>query len=352
MSPVARIIRRTIGRCSGPLCAGALFTAGLVFAGLLFAALTAVNASAADAPGCKDPFGLKRFEGSSLVQCEKRDFAEYLLPTSPINEYDFKLKLPKLESQLDLEGKLQRSVYAVPKGPSSAEVFRNYKLDMEAKGFRILFEARGEAVGRVQGPYFDQVSLGGQVFAYSSSTARFATAVKEEGEAKSYISLYIVEFQDGYNPKIKAEKGAVYVSLDSLQVGELRDRMTVVSAGEIASSLSNTGRVALYGIQFDFNKADIKPESRPTLDEIGKYLKNSPDAKLYVVGHTDNVGSADSNMRLSQARAKSVAADLARTYGIAPARLRGEGVGLFAPIGSNDTEDGRAKNRRVELLPQ
>ena len=94
----------------------------------------------------------------------------------------------------------------------------------------------------------------------------------------------------------------------------------------------------------------IKPESKPTLDEIAKLLANQPDLNVYIVGHTDNQGAYDYNLDLSRKRAASVAAALAKTYQIAPARMKTAGVGFLAPVGSNATEDGRALNRRLELV--
>ncbi len=142
------------------------------------------------------------------------------------------------------------------------------------------------------------------------------------------------------------------VRLDTIQVGQLADRMVVVSAAEINKGLATEGKIALYGILFDFNKSTIKPESRPTLDEIAKFLKANPAQNVYVIGHTDNVGGFESNMQLSNSRAAAVVADLSRTYGIAAGRMIASGVGLQAPVASNATEEGRAKNRRVELLPR
>ena len=176
--------------------------------------------------------------------------------------------------------------------------------------------------------------------------------MKTDGGAKTYIALYIIEYQDGYVPEFRPVKGQVYVRLDALQVGKLANRMVVVSSAEIAKSLNASGKVALYGIQFDFNKATLKDESRRTLDEIAKFLKEDPAQKLYVIGHTDNVGGFESNMQLSQTRASAVVADLVKTYAIAANRLRPSGVGLQAPVASNANEEGRAMNRRVELLPQ
>ena len=94
----------------------------------------------------------------------------------------------------------------------------------------------------------------------------------------------------------------------------------------------------------------IKPESRPTLDEIAKLLRAQPQLNVVIVGHTDSQGTFDHNMDLSRRRAEAVAAELAKSYKIAAARLRTAGVGFLAPVGSNASDDGRALNRRVELV--
>ena len=96
----------------------------------------------------------------------------------------------------------------------------------------------------------------------------------------------------------------------------------------------------------------LKPESDAAVAEIAKMLQADPALKVYVVGHTDNVASLDLNMKLSQARADSVVQALVAKHGIAAARLTGRGVGPLCPVASNDAEDGRAKNRRVELVKQ
>ena len=118
----------------------------------------------------------------------------------------------------------------------------------------------------------------------------------------------------------------------------------------MAEEISASGRVAIYGIYFDFDKADLKPESKPTLDEIAKLLNELPELELVVVGHTDNVGSLDHNMALSKQRAAAVAAALVQDYGIPAQRLTSWGIGYLSPVASNQTDDGRALNRRVELV--
>jgi outer membrane protein OmpA-like peptidoglycan-associated protein len=130
------------------------------------------------------------------------------------------------------------------------------------------------------------------------------------------------------------------------------EQQVVADAKFMSEGINTTGHVAIYGIYFDFNKADIKPESEPALKEITKLLQQEAALKLYVVGHTDNVGGLDYNMKLSQQRGEAVVKELVSKYGIAADRLKAGGVGPMAPVASNDTEEGKAKNRRVELVKQ
>lgn len=122
------------------------------------------------------------------------------------------------------------------------------------------------------------------------------------------------------------------------------------SAEALRNGLKQNGHVEVPGIFFDSGKADIKPESGPALQEIAKLLKAEPGINVWVVGHTDYVGSAETNAALSAARASAVAKALAKDYGLDAKRLSAYGVGPYAPVATNATEEGRAKNRRVELV--
>jgi OmpA-OmpF porin, OOP family len=124
------------------------------------------------------------------------------------------------------------------------------------------------------------------------------------------------------------------------------------NAEAMGNDISATGHVSIYGIHFDTGKSDIKPESDAAIAEIAKLLKNNGGLRIYVVGHTDNAGSFDSNMKLSNSRAQAVKKVLVSSHGIAPARLEAYGVSSLCPVASNKTEDGKAKNRRVELVEQ
>ena len=124
----------------------------------------------------------------------------------------------------------------------------------------------------------------------------------------------------------------------------------VADANSLMNSIKESGKVAVYGIYFDTGKSTLKPESKPTLEEINKLLKANPDLKLYVVGHTDNTGSYDSNIKLSMDRAASVVNVLVSQYSINISRLMACGDGPTSPVATNDTEEGKALNRRVELV--
>lgn len=126
--------------------------------------------------------------------------------------------------------------------------------------------------------------------------------------------------------------------------------------GEAASSmeqaLEQKKPVEIYGIYFDFNSSTIKPDSEAVLKQISDILHKNPDWKLSVAGHTDNIGDAASNQKLSERRAAAVKDALVTRYGIAPGRLTTSGFGASRPIEPNTTLEGRARNRRVELQRQ
>jgi len=131
---------------------------------------------------------------------------------------------------------------------------------------------------------------------------------------------------------------------------ELMKQEVVLDAAGMASDIADTGSVAIYGINFDTASSVIKPDSEPAINEIAKLLTNKPMLKVGIVGHTDMVGDATANMKLSQARAQAVITALVSKHGIAATRLVAFGAGPWAPLASNKTDDGRAKNRRVELV--
>ena len=118
----------------------------------------------------------------------------------------------------------------------------------------------------------------------------------------------------------------------------------------LMQEISLTGKATVHGIYFDTGKAVVKAESGPALTEIEKLLANNSDMRIFVVGHTDSVGVFDNNIDLSQRRAAAVVEVLVAQHNIDRSRLDPHGVGPLAPASANTSEDGRAKNRRVEIV--
>lgn len=142
------------------------------------------------------------------------------------------------------------------------------------------------------------------------------------------------------------DNGGVEIASVAFQVGGKLD------AAGMAKLIAEQGKLALYGIQFDFNQATIKPESAQVLSQVAEVLKNQPDLKLSIEGHTDNVGKPAYNLDLSRKRAANVKDYLVKNHQVDPARLQTQGFGDTKPVAKNDTEAGRAQNRRVELVKQ
>jgi len=162
---------------------------------------------------------------------------------------------------------------------------------------------------------------------------------------------------------LKVEKGGktTWIYVDARTGGEYELTIiekkamvqeVVADAKSLAQDIRTTGHASVYGIHFDFNKATVKPESEQTLKEIAKLLKQGPKLNLYVVGHADNVGKIAYNMKLSQTRAEAVVKALVTKHGVSPNRLSPYGVGPLAPVSSNEIDEGRALNRRVELVKE
>lgn len=145
--------------------------------------------------------------------------------------------------------------------------------------------------------------------------------------------------------------GGGHYSLDIIEK-EAMAQDVVADATSMLNSINQAGKVAVYGIYFDTGKSTLKPESQPSLVEIGKLLKADPSLKLYVVGHTDNVGAYDANMKLSMDRAVAVVNALVSGQSVNAANLKACGNGPTAPVASNNTDEGKALNRRVELVKQ
>ncbi len=303
---------------------------------LIGLAVTLTAAQEQDAEGSKDHPLIKRYPGSIIREYGWKEFDEYELPVGPV-------KGGKFQKTQRLEGKITRLRYHNPSGRSSLEVFRNYAMALQQAGFETLFACKQQECGEALETDGRPARLGWVGFYSAQEYNRYVAAKLSRPEGDVYLAVNVYE-----SPTETYRTTTLYV----VEVKPMESGLVTVDAAALAGDIARTGHVAVYGIYFDTGKAEVKPESEATLKEIAKLLEENPELKVHVVGHTDNVGELAMNMELSRARADAVVKVLTTKYRVPAARLRADGVGPLAPVASNDAEEGRAKNRRVELVKQ
>ena len=311
-------------------------------------------AFAADIAGSKTPYDFLRFKDSEIVGYAERSFDDYTVALGPGTPGG---GFTKMETA---EGQVMRVLYRVPAGHTALEVLRNYEAMLKAQGFTESYKIDPCGVLSWAGYFNDKFYLqtgftGDDPFSGSSNSCYLAAKGAKDGKQVT-VALLVAEYPQDYSFNLPAGKGRVTIKTGEILAGfdvvtgeAISNQMVVVKAQDMATQLAAAGKVDIYGILFDVDKTDIKPESKPTLDQVALLLKNDPKLNLEISGHTDNTGSADHNMKLSQGRANAVVQALVKSYGIAAARLHAKGYGATRPVATNDTDDGRAKNRRVEL---
>lgn len=297
--------------------------------GLLALSNIGASAQSGDVRGARDYPGLGRFGGSVITGYVVKDFDATRMQAAPFKD-------GKATDERKPEGRVTRIAYRTDPGPSILEVSRNFENQLDKAGFEKLIACDTNACGGI--PFSEAVDkLNIPMMWVDGFNFRYVLGKKTDGGTETYAAVLTSE-----------NNGNIYTQLVVAVVGAMENKM--VDAAAMAKGLGEKGHIALYGIHFDTNKATLKPESKPTLDEMAKLLGGQPGLKVFIVGHTDSQGSYEHNMTLSRQRAEAVAAALIRSYKIARERLYTAGIGYLAPIGSNATEDGRALNRRVELV--
>jgi OOP family OmpA-OmpF porin len=217
------------------------------------------------------------------------------------------------------------------------------------------FRDSNDVVTEVEGHYYHieyRLNKGAQTPGRLMILKNYENALKEIGAetwTRKGKELYA---------KVEHEDREVWIqvyALDSLYRLTIVERQQMeqkvaVDPDALLGDIATTGHAAVYGIYFDHDSADIKQESKPSLQAIADMLKTNSSLKLYVVGHTDMTGKFEYNVALSLRRADAVVQALVNEYEIAAERLAGKGAGPLCPIGSNKSESGRKLNRRVELV--
>lgn len=268
---------------------------------------------------------VSRYEGSELRDSKVAEFASYKLVTAVSAKGEF--------SGETLQGKLTRLVYGNPANRSTLEIFENYRKALTGAGVQILYACALDECG----PAFARSAWNryNGLFAAADGDPRYLAGRLKTAKGTAYVALMV---------------GRARTQLDVVEIVAMQEGMVVADAAALGRGIDQEGRVSVYGIYFDVDKSDVKPESKAALDEIAGLLRQRPELSLYVVGHTDMTGGFQHNRTLSEARAKAIVAALVKDYGIAVKRLEAYGVGPLAPVAANTAEAGRAKNRRVELV--
>jgi OmpA-OmpF porin, OOP family len=352
----------------------ALITATITASSHVFAEATVPTS---DVEGASDSSLLKRYEGSFIVSYEKFAYTDFVVPLSPLKRSADEAerdqnnnKVFRPEKQVELEGALTRIVYVLPDQRSPLEVLRNYEDVVRQSGGEVEYECKHEECGgdprKASGGGGGSMSLV-QFFVYESQIKdklfsngrcaltsriddqRYFSARLPQANGDAYATVHTFANVDN-RPDCRALNGRTIALVHVLEPKAREQKMVVVEAAEMAKSLTTQGSISLYGIHFDFDKSDIKPESRPAMDEISKLLEADPTLNILIVGHTDGTGTHEYNIELSSRRAQAVMDELVSAYGISDKRLAAAGAGMMAPVATNDTEEGRAKNRRVELV--
>lgn len=319
---------------------------------LLCAVATNALAQEQDSPDTADHPLVSRYTGSFIDGQQVLNFDSYTLPVGPVVRNSQGQRVPS--EKITLEGKITRTLYRGPKERSTLEILRNYQSALESAGFEILYTCGEKDCGFLFHWVFYKdreqrilsTETSGGAFDIPQKL-RYLAAKGTVGDRIVHVSV-LVAYDAGFG---KLSKQAVTL-VEVIESEAMDTGMVNIDAEAMAKGIDATGHIAIYGVYFDTNSAEIKAESAPTLTEISKLLTDRPSLKLLVVGHTDNQGDYDYNMGLSGRRAQAVARALSDQHGIDGSRLRSAGVGYLAPVASNDTDAGREKNRRVELVKQ
>ncbi|WP_439922759.1 OmpA family protein [Nitrobacter sp. JJSN] len=307
----------------------AIAAALLIQAAPLPSLTTPAAAAAGDVTKSHDYPGVGRFKGSVITGYDVKDFDAATLQAAPFKD-------GQATDPRKIEGRIVRIAYRTGAGPSILEVSRNFESQLANAGFETLLACDVDVCGGI--PFTEAIGvLPVPQMWVDGFDYRYYAGRKIENGHETYASVLVSKNNDD-----------IVAQLTVAERDAMQNKM--VDAAAMAKGLGESGHIALYGIYFDTDKATLKPESRPTLDQIAKLLSGQPELSVYIVGHTDSQGAPAHNLELSRRRAEAVAEDLVRSYKITRTRLNTAGVGFLAPIGSNATDAGRALNRRVELM--
>lgn len=291
----------------------------------LTAMLGLLTLASAKEPGVDHPM-VSRYADSVMVYHKHNDYDEGVVPLGKLKGDN------QFEKKLDFEGRLSAYKYKNPPGRSTLEIMKNYEQALQSNGFTIVWKCKNEAeCGRGSINTIPNIDKFYTMWFINDNHMRTMTGKLTKNGKSVYLYLYVNQ----------AETYLTVFESKGMEMG-------MVSADALASEMQEKGKVSLQ-INFDTAKATIQPDSRPILKEAATLLERYPAMRVSIEGHTDSDGGEAKNQTLSEERAKAVKRALAEE-GIAEERMETKGFGESAPVAGNDSEEGKAQNRRVEIV--
>lgn len=305
---------------------------------------------------------LEKYKNSCIVAYDESKFNSVTFPISKVTSNE------GAPNEITEEGKITNILYGIENSERATvlEVQRNYEQALKNGGFEIVFSAFGKkAISgyyKLSTPYetFGDVDVLSQYqYIKPKSYFRFSLSSHNSNTDKDQAYFVARGKRDG-----KSYTMALYIRYNRTSWEGLTDNIFVlaqiiekedmetgqVSAASIEEKIKNEGKEIFHNILFEFGSDKLTEESYAVIETLSEYLKANSDQSYYVVGHTDNVGSLSANQSLSEKRARAVVNALIEKYGIPVTQLNSHGVGPLSPLAINTNEEGRALNRRVELV--
>lgn len=308
-----------------------------------------------DLPGARDPAGIPRFADSIIIGQRVSESERSSIPTGKWGGNAGRIFW---EQSIQVEGPRTRLLYLAPRPAKSLDVIRHYRETLDSQGYQLLFQCSGfDECGKEVAAFYTDAAHGNTFTdsyllksVYSGQSVRepqILTGRLNRSGADSYIFVFAA-YQDNYADSEAGERVAIFV--EQISAKPAQDGAALLDTAQLAQGLAEAGRVVLAGIQFDAGQSTLLPASRPQLDAMARLLREQPDLKVYLVGHTDNAGVLQTDLDLSQRRAAEVAQALVRDHRIASERLTPAGIAGLSPLVSNATAAGRARNQRIEMV--
>jgi OOP family OmpA-OmpF porin len=305
-----------------------------------------------DVPGSQDSPLLPRTEDARIICYDQADDEEAVLPEARFVDFGF-LKTRRIE------GRVTRIAYAFPRMLSTIEIMNHYEEVLKGEGFKVVFACSGVGANGCGGFSFGEQLTQPMVEAHAGDGGdrvidflhpvggdiRYVLATLDRPQGRVTLALAVARH-------VKRQPG---MFVETVEQKPDTGPPPAVNATLIEAALRAQGRIALYGIHFApglsrDNKATLRPDSRPVLEQIAALLHGAPGMKLLIVGHSDGSDTLANGLSLSAAQAQAVAQALVTRWKVPAAQVSSIGVGSASPLASESDEAGRAINRRIELV--